>query len=261
MCCWRTPTGGSPLSAGGSREARIDAARDAFYRGFVAEAVDAFFAEEDGLLTRPTTWRAGRRRSRTPVTLDYHGHTICKTGPWGQGPVMLQQLALLAGLRPRGDGPGAGLRPHRDRVREARVRRSRGLVRRPRFHRRAAGGAAERRRTPTSAARWWASARRKSFVRAPRADVSRSCRRCPGGRRRWLQAPASRRSGWPATPATSTSPTATATSSPRRRAAAGSTAPRTSPASASAWARAGRCSGSPRGCRTRSSRASARARR
>ena len=24
--------------------------------------------------------------------------TVCKTGPWGQGPVFLQQLALLEGL-------------------------------------------------------------------------------------------------------------------------------------------------------------------
>jgi gamma-glutamyltranspeptidase/glutathione hydrolase len=40
------------------------------------------------------------------VTLDYHGHTICKTGPWGQGPVMLQQLGLLAGFDLEAMGPG-----------------------------------------------------------------------------------------------------------------------------------------------------------
>ena len=33
-----------------------------------------------------------------PVTFDYHGYTLCKTGPWGQGPVFLQQLALLDGF-------------------------------------------------------------------------------------------------------------------------------------------------------------------
>src|SRR5918999_226258 len=33
-----------------------------------------------------------------PVTYDYRGHTVCKTGPWGQGPVFLQQLALLSGF-------------------------------------------------------------------------------------------------------------------------------------------------------------------
>jgi gamma-glutamyltranspeptidase/glutathione hydrolase len=41
------------------------------------------------------TWQPGYER---PVTLDFHGLTICKTGPWGQGPVLLQQLALLAGF-------------------------------------------------------------------------------------------------------------------------------------------------------------------
>ena len=83
-------------SLGGSREARIDAARDAFYRGWVAEAVDSFFAAEDGLL-RGDDMAGWEATLEAPLTLDYHGHTICKTGPWGQGPVMLQQLALLAG--------------------------------------------------------------------------------------------------------------------------------------------------------------------
>ena len=47
---------------------------------------------------RPTTWPAGRPPKNRPTTLDYHGLTVCKTGPWGQGPVFLQQLALLAGF-------------------------------------------------------------------------------------------------------------------------------------------------------------------
>src|SRR4030095_8136196 len=33
-----------------------------------------------------------------PLTYGYHGVTVCKTGPWGQGPVFLQQLALLKGF-------------------------------------------------------------------------------------------------------------------------------------------------------------------
>ena len=92
-------------SGGGSREARIDAARDAFYRGWVAEAVDAFFQAEDGLLSADDMagWEA---TLEAPVTGEFHGHTICKTGPWGQGPVMLQQLALLAGFDLAGMAPG-----------------------------------------------------------------------------------------------------------------------------------------------------------
>jgi gamma-glutamyltranspeptidase/glutathione hydrolase len=40
-------------------------------------------------------WRAS---VEDPVTLDFRGYTVCKTGPWGQGPVQLQQLALLDGF-------------------------------------------------------------------------------------------------------------------------------------------------------------------
>jgi len=42
-----------------------------------------------------------------PVTFDYRGLTVCKTGPWGQGPVFLQQLALLDGFDLAGMGPGS----------------------------------------------------------------------------------------------------------------------------------------------------------
>jgi gamma-glutamyltranspeptidase / glutathione hydrolase len=81
----------------GSRESRIDRAREAFYRGFVAEAVDSFCAENEGLLTGDDlgSWEA---TLEAPTTFEYHGYTVCKTGPWGQGPVLLQQLALLAGF-------------------------------------------------------------------------------------------------------------------------------------------------------------------
>lgn len=84
-------------AAGGGREAEIERARQVFYRGFVADAIDRFCAEQGGLLSGDdlASWRA---TLEPPVTLDYRGTTVCKTGPWGQGPVMLQQLALLAGF-------------------------------------------------------------------------------------------------------------------------------------------------------------------
>jgi gamma-glutamyltranspeptidase/glutathione hydrolase len=82
---------------GGSREEEIARARDAWYRGFVADAVDRFVREHDGLLTAEDMagWEA---TFEPPVSLDYRGHTVFKTGPWGQGPVFLQQLALLEGF-------------------------------------------------------------------------------------------------------------------------------------------------------------------
>lgn len=91
-------------SAGGSREHQIEAARDGWYRGFVAEAIDEFCSttkvldstghHHAGLLRGEdlSRWQA---TIEEPVTYDYHGYTLCKTGPWGQGPVALQHLALL----------------------------------------------------------------------------------------------------------------------------------------------------------------------
>jgi gamma-glutamyltranspeptidase/glutathione hydrolase len=84
-------------SRGGAREQEIERARSLFYEGFVAETIDRFCAEHDGLLAGDdlASWRA---TVEPPATFDYHGLTVCKTGPWGQGPVFLQQLALLAGF-------------------------------------------------------------------------------------------------------------------------------------------------------------------
>jgi gamma-glutamyltranspeptidase/glutathione hydrolase len=91
-------------SAGSSRDAQIDAARRAWYQGFVAEQIDTFVANNDvmdasgerhtGLLTGDdlAAWHA---TVEAPSSFDYGEYTVFKTGPWGQGPVFLQQLALL----------------------------------------------------------------------------------------------------------------------------------------------------------------------
>jgi gamma-glutamyltranspeptidase / glutathione hydrolase len=94
-------------AASADREAQIEAARRAWYEGFVAEAIDAFVAHAEvmdgtgrrnrSLLTGAdlAAWRAS---AELPVTFGFRGLTVCKTGPWGQGPVFLQQLALLDGF-------------------------------------------------------------------------------------------------------------------------------------------------------------------
>jgi gamma-glutamyltranspeptidase/glutathione hydrolase len=89
------------------RDEQIQAARDAFYRGFVAEIADEWLGtaqvmdtsgrQHRGLLTGDDL-SGYQAELEEPVKLDYHGYTMCKTGPWGQGPVFLQQLALLAGF-------------------------------------------------------------------------------------------------------------------------------------------------------------------
>jgi gamma-glutamyltranspeptidase/glutathione hydrolase len=82
---------------GGSREDEIERARSVFYEGFVAEAIDRFSRENGGLLDADDL-REWRATLEPPAVLDYRGLTVCKTGPWGQGPVGLQQLALLSGF-------------------------------------------------------------------------------------------------------------------------------------------------------------------
>jgi gamma-glutamyltranspeptidase/glutathione hydrolase len=103
-------------AASSDRERQIEAARRAFYEGFVAEAIVRFVEHTEvmdvtgrrhrGLLTAADLagWRAS---VEAPVTLDYQGLTVCKTGPWGQGPVFLQQLALLDGFDLKAMGPGS----------------------------------------------------------------------------------------------------------------------------------------------------------
>jgi gamma-glutamyltranspeptidase/glutathione hydrolase len=93
-------------AASSDREEQIEAARACFYEGFVAEAIAEFYATEimdvtgrphRGLLTYDDlkSWRASIEK---PLGLDYHGHRVLKGGPWTQGPVFLQQLALLKGF-------------------------------------------------------------------------------------------------------------------------------------------------------------------
>ena len=92
---------------GGDRVAEIEAARRVWSQGFIAETIDRFCRETEamdvsgerhrGLLSGADMagWQA---TYEDPLTYDYHGYTLCKTGPWGQGPVLLQQLALLKGF-------------------------------------------------------------------------------------------------------------------------------------------------------------------
>ena len=103
-------------AASGSRLGQIEAARGIWYEGFVAEAVDRFFREAElmdtsgqrhrGLLTGDdmAKWRAA---IEDPVAYDYRNFTVCKAGPWTQGPAFLQQLALLKGFDLDAMGPNS----------------------------------------------------------------------------------------------------------------------------------------------------------
>lgn len=92
-------------AAGADRQRQIEAARDAFYRGFVADAIDRFVRQpcmdesgtaHAGVLTADDLagWSA---TYESPLTYDYQDYTVAKAGAWSQGPVFLQTLALLKG--------------------------------------------------------------------------------------------------------------------------------------------------------------------
>lgn len=103
---------------GGGREQQIEAARHTIYRGFIAEEIDRFCrsteamdssgARHKGLLTADdmANWQASYE---PPLSYDYKVDdttwTVCKTGPWGQGPVFLQCLSILSGIDLAGMGP------------------------------------------------------------------------------------------------------------------------------------------------------------
>ena len=91
-----------------AREGQIEAARRIWAEGFIAETIGDWLADAEvmdatgrrdrGVLTAQDMagWRA---RVEAPVTGAFgDGWQVHKTGPWGQGPVLLQALALLDGI-------------------------------------------------------------------------------------------------------------------------------------------------------------------
>jgi gamma-glutamyltranspeptidase/glutathione hydrolase len=91
---------------GKGRIAGLEAARDAFYKGEIAETMvrfsqdhpveDASGTAHRGLLSCEdlAAWEA---RVEEPVAYNYRGLEVYKCPSWTQGPVFLQQLALLEG--------------------------------------------------------------------------------------------------------------------------------------------------------------------
>jgi gamma-glutamyltranspeptidase / glutathione hydrolase len=94
-------------SAGGDRVAQIERARKTWSHGFVAEAIDKFCRTQEVMDVSGAPHRGVLRGDdmarfqahvEAPLTYDYGRYTVCKAGVWSQGPVMLQQLALLKGF-------------------------------------------------------------------------------------------------------------------------------------------------------------------
>jgi gamma-glutamyltranspeptidase/glutathione hydrolase len=100
-------------AAGGDRVRQIEAARAAWYKGFIAEAIDKFIKTESmdtsgrrnaGVMTGDdmAKWQA---TYESPLTYQYGRYAVSKCGPWSQGPALLQQLAILKHLGIDGTDP------------------------------------------------------------------------------------------------------------------------------------------------------------
>jgi gamma-glutamyltranspeptidase/glutathione hydrolase len=120
---WRSPAVAATYrrilreAVGATREQRIEAARDAWYRGFVAEEVEAFCRtawrdtsgrDHAGLLTAEDLARWQPSVEQPVVTPYAERYQLLKTGPWGQGPVVGQQLRMLDALGLQAETPLSG---------------------------------------------------------------------------------------------------------------------------------------------------------
>jgi gamma-glutamyltranspeptidase / glutathione hydrolase len=98
-------------SAGRGRDAGLEAARDAFYRGDIATKIVAFMREEGGLLSAEDL-AAYHSPVGPPERRRFGDLDVFTCGAWCQGPVLLQTLALLDGIDLKALGYNSALYVH-----------------------------------------------------------------------------------------------------------------------------------------------------
>ena len=163
----------------GGRIAGLRAARDAFYRGDLAQAMVRYHAEHGGWLTARDLADTVPRSSARCRRVSRRRGAPC--GPWCQGPVLLQMLPARRRRSRRARAQHPGLCPPRGRGHEALLRRSRALLRRPALRARTDGCAARtgvHRRAPAPRAAGDgvardAAGRRRSGIRPAGRSASR----------------------------------------------------------------------------------------
>jgi gamma-glutamyltranspeptidase/glutathione hydrolase len=102
------------------RASRIEAARTEWKTGYVAQQAVAFLStphrhssgtDHAGVMT-VDDFAAFSASYEPATTLDFRGHTIAKTGAWGQGPALLQTLAILDGFEDERLDPSTAIGAH-----------------------------------------------------------------------------------------------------------------------------------------------------
>lgn len=81
----------------GNRKEKLNAARDRFYKGDIAQQLVNYYEENGGYLTLKDL-EEHQTLIEDPVSVDYRGYTILKCGPWTQGPYLCQTLRILEGF-------------------------------------------------------------------------------------------------------------------------------------------------------------------
>jgi gamma-glutamyltranspeptidase / glutathione hydrolase len=79
------------------RSAAIRAGRDAFYTGSIARRITDADRAAGGVFSYEdlATYHG---KIEKPATTNFHGFDVYKSGPWNQGPVLLQTLNILEGI-------------------------------------------------------------------------------------------------------------------------------------------------------------------
>lgn len=78
----------------GSREEKLQAVADRFYRGDIADSLVAWYRSKGSFLAKEDLAQH-KTEVEEPVSIDYKGYMVYKTNTWTQGPVMLQALRLI----------------------------------------------------------------------------------------------------------------------------------------------------------------------
>src|ERR1700691_3775384 len=89
--------GESEKAAKGTRQQKLQAVSDRFYRGDIADALQAWYIEKGGFL-RKADLAAHKTPVVDPLITTYRGYTVYKAGPLTQGPYLSQTLRLLEGF-------------------------------------------------------------------------------------------------------------------------------------------------------------------
>jgi len=98
-------------ASGQGREAALEAARSAFYKGDIAKTITSYHAQNGGLLTMEDMAEYASA-FEAPVKRSYKGFgdpiDVYTCGPWCQGPVLLEMLSIIEGAELKEMGYNSG---------------------------------------------------------------------------------------------------------------------------------------------------------